>query len=233
MSTVEAALLVRSPAKGRAKRRLAADIGTTHAAALYRRFVPDMLASFEEASVEPVLCHHPPGDRGAIRRWLGPGHRLQGQRGRGHPMRLRHAFEDLFADGAGRVVVFASDVPDLPARLISRAVRALERTDAVLGPSADGGYYVIGFRRDRFVPGAFSGIDWSGERTFDQTAGIVRGAGRRLGILPGWRDVDTADDLVALVRRNRATAFRGSLTMRYLLQHPEVLASRTGDARDD
>ena len=233
MSTIEAALLVRSPAKGRVKRRLAAEIGTTHAAALYRRFVPDMLAAFEEASVEPVICHHPPGDGDAVRRWLGPGRRLLGQRGRDHPMRLRHAFEDLFADGAERVVAFASDVPDLPARLISRAGRALERTDAVLGPSADGGYYVIGFRRERFVPGAFRGIDWSGERTFDQTVEIVRGAGRRLGILPRWHDVDTADDLVALVRRNRATAFRGSLTMGYLRHHPEVLGSRTGDAWDD
>ena len=233
MSTIEAALLVRSPAKGRVKRRLAADIGTTHAAALYRRFVPDMLAAFDEASVEPVICHHPPGDGGAVRQWLGQSRRLLGQRGRDHPMRLRHAIEDLFADGAERVMVFASDVPDLPARLISRARRALERADAVLGPSADGGYYVIGFQRERFVPGAFRGIEWGGERTFDQTAEIVRGAGRRLDILPQWHDVDTADDLVALFRRNRATAFRGSLTMGYLRHHPEVLGSRVGDAWDD
>ncbi len=215
MSPTEHVLLVKSPARGAVKRRLAAGTGPVHATALYRAFVLDMLSAFEDASVTPVICHHPPGAAGAIRRWLGPRYRLRAQRGRDHPGRLMHAFEDLFRSGADRVLVFASDLPDLPARIIKQAARALDKSEAVLGPGADGGYYVIGFQRESFLPEAFVGLAWSTGRTFRQTVGKLRLAGRSLAFLPRWQDIDTPEDLAGLFRRNRRTAFRHSRTMEY------------------
>jgi hypothetical protein len=139
----------------------------------------------------------------------------------------------MFAMGADRAIIVASDSPDLPAKFLNRAIGALHQRDSVLGPAADGGYYLVGFRADTFVPEAFRDIDWSTERVFMQTAKKIKKAGRTIHVLPTWYDIDTAGDLAMLVRRNRSTAFRRSLTMEYLRNHPKLaqgLPEATNDA---
>ena len=223
MKPTEFVLLVRSPAAGRVKRRLAAGIGDGHAAALYKAFVADILETFFGARVVPTVCYHPPEAGATVRQWLGDRYPYLAQRGRDHPGRLRCAFEDLFARGIGKVVIVASDNPDLPGGILREARDALEKSEAVLGPTLDGGYYLIGFRREAFVPEAFSDIDWSTGRVFGQTMAIIQAAGRSLAVLPQWSDVDTPGDLLALASRGSASLFRGSLTIKYLRQHPEIL----------
>lgn len=225
-------LLVKHPAPGTVKRRLAAGIGKAHAAALYKAFVLDMLSSFEKASITPIICHHPPERADSIREWLGPRYRLLAQSGEDHPARLRHAFEDLFAEGAKNVIVFASDLPDLPVGIIKQAGRELKMAGSVIGPGADGGYYAIGFRRESFVPGAFEDIAWSTDRTLYQTVGALLEAGQRPALLPQWRDIDTPEDLAGLYDRNRRTAFRRSKTMEHLRPHFEAARRGKGVAAD-
>jgi len=225
-------LLVKNPAPGAVKSRLAAVTGDARAAGLYRLFVLDMLASFEKASVSPVICFHPPKAAAAIREWLGPRYHFLAQRGDDHPARLRHAFEDLFAEGAGKVIVFASDLPDLPAKIIKQAGRELKKAGTVIGPCADGGYYAIGFRRESFVPEAFEGIAWSTVETLYQTVGTLVLAGHRPALLPEWPDIDTPEDLVGLYERNRRTAFRSSRTMEHLRGIYGRKRRKGGDAAD-
>jgi len=223
MKPADFVLLVKRPSAGRVKRRLAEGIGACHAAALYRTFVADILATFDGARVVPTVCYHPPGAAAFFRLWLGKGRRYLAQRGRDHPDRLRRAFEDLFARGSERVVIVASDNPDLPGGILRKAREALGKNEAVIGPTLDGGYYLIGFRAEAFVPGAFFGIDWSTPRVFGQTIAKIRDAGRKVAVLPYWNDIDTVEDLRALASRGGAPAFRRSRTMEYLREHPEVL----------
>jgi uncharacterized protein len=233
MSRSDFVLLVKYPEPGAVKRRLASGTGPLHAAALYRAFVLDMLSAFDKASVTPVICHHPAGAANAVREWLGPRYRLLAQRGEDHPSRLRNAFEDMFAEGSDRVVIFASDLPDLPARILRQAGRALKKSGAVIGPCPDGGYYAIGFRRESFLPEAFRDIAWSTSETFHQTVGAMVLAGTGHAILPQWGDIDTPEDLVALHERNRRTSFRHSRTMESLraIYGPKKRAQ--GAATDD
>jgi rSAM/selenodomain-associated transferase 1 len=230
MKPTEILLLVRSPVEGRVKRRLAAGIGRSHAAALYGRFVLDMLSTFESIRKVPMICYHPPGSVRTIRGLVGPGLSLLAQRGGDHPGRLRCAFEDVFARGAERAIIVASDSPDIPAKFLTMAIGALDKNDSVLGPAEDGGYYLVGFCAKTFVPEAFKDIDWSTERAFGQTAGKIKRAGISLHVLPVWYDIDTARDLSALVRRNRSTAFRRSLTMEYLRNNPGLTQGAAKDA---
>ncbi len=230
MKPADFVLLVKNPVAGQVKRRLAAGIGEAHSAGLYRDFVLDLLATFDEASVLPTICYYPAEAGYAILDWLGPRYRYIAQRGRDHPDRLKCAFEDMFSKGAGRVVVMASDNPDLPAEFMVLASEALEHSDAILGPTSDGGYYLVGFRKETFVPDAFSGIDWSTERVGSQTAGKIREAGRSLAVLPAWHDVDTVQDLRTLAARAGGSSFRFSRTMDFLGRHPGLLAE--GNDRD-
>jgi rSAM/selenodomain-associated transferase 2/rSAM/selenodomain-associated transferase 1 len=127
-----------------------------------------------------------------------------GQRGASLGERMSHAFEDAFGLGYESVVMIGSDLPDLPARLVPEAFRALERhRDAVvLGPATDGGYYLVGVNRPQ--PALFDEIEWSTGRVLEQTLEVARRAGLRVTLLERWSDVDSEEDLRQLATRASA-----------------------------
>lgn len=229
MTAADFLLLVKEPSEGAVKRRLAASIGERYCAGLYRAFVEDLLSAFDSASILPTICYHPAWAGPALLAWLGPRYRYLAQRGADHPDSLRCAFEDMFAKGSEKVIILASDNPDLPARNLSLASEALELEDAVLGPASDGGYYLVGFRRGAFVPGAFRQLDWSTDQVFRQTTERVRLAGRSLALLPVWHDVDTVDDLRELARRGTSPDFARSRTMAYIHLNLDFIVAGHGE----
>lgn len=125
-------------------------------------------------------------------------HGLLRQRGRTLGARLEAAFKAAFEAGAERVVAIGIDSPSMPPHAIQNGFRQLQGCDCVLGPTLDGGYYLIGL--SRFCPHIFRGIDWAGASVYRDTVGIIRQ--RRLSFreLPVWYDVDTSEDLEFLVR---------------------------------
>ena len=96
------------------------------------------------------------------------------------------------------------------------AFKALDVNDIVIGPSADGGYYLIGFRHNSFLPEVFKGISWGTDTVLKDTLKILREKNYRAHILPELRDVDTIEDLKALYERNKDTAFANSRTMKFI-----------------
>jgi hypothetical protein len=78
---------------------------------------------------------------------------------------------------------------------IEEAFASLKEKDAVIGPSLDGGYYLIGFRDEKFSPQVFKGILWSTERVFEETMKILEREGLTIHTLKPLRDIDTIDDL--------------------------------------
>ena len=105
-------------------------------------------------------------------------------------VRLRQAFASAFRGGARRVVAFGADVPDLSPAILHQALAGLREHDVVLGPAADGGYYLIGMKRDR--PELFAGIDWGTERVCAQTRAAIGRLGLSVAELPTLSDVDRA-----------------------------------------
>jgi rSAM/selenodomain-associated transferase 1 len=120
------------------------------------------------------------------------------QRGSDLGERLTHVFEDVFRLGMDSVVVIGSDLPDLPPRLIRHALTALHGTGdhVVLGPAADGGYYLIAMNHPH--PALFRGIEWSTNAVLDQTLDAARASGVQVSLLDRWSDVDSAADLERL-----------------------------------
>jgi len=96
------------------------------------------------------------------------------------------------------VVLVGSDIPDLPLEFIEEAFTSLEEKDVVIGPSLDGGYYLIGFKDKKFSPQAFKGIPWSTERVFEETMKILKHEGLTVHALKPQRDIDTVEDLKSL-----------------------------------
>ncbi len=193
---------VRYPVAGEAKTRLIPRLGPEGAAKVYRLIAEEVAGEvrrFPRPDLIRVAFVEPPERLEEARGWLGKGFEFEPQARGDLGERLTDAFNWAFGKGAGRVVVIGTDCLDLRGNLLQEAFEALMQNDAVLGPALDGGYYLIGLSRP--LPEVFEGIPWSTEK-------VSRAALERLGrckatckLLPPLRDLDTPEDLDALLPR--------------------------------
>ena len=110
-------------------------------------------------------------------------------------------FSDLFAAGFGKVILVGSDLPTLPMSHLQQAMALTTPGTAVLGPSADGGYYLLGLAATGDgVPDLFTGIRWSTSAALDDTVAAAKKAGLQVTLVPPWYDVDDANGLTRLRR---------------------------------
>lgn len=209
-------LFVKYPEEGRVKQRLAADLATLSVAELYRNFVLDLLATLGTLRVPMHIFYYPESRVHECVEWLGKKHAYLPQIGTDLGERMQQAFIQTFLQGFRRVVLLGSDVPDLPAKIIRKAFLLLTRRDTVLGPCPDGGYYLIGFRNQAFTPEIFRDMQWSTAGVFRETMKRLVDAGRSIALVPEWSDVDTLEDLQALVARAKTSPFRASRTLSLL-----------------
>lgn len=190
-------VFVKYPEENTVKTRLARDIGARRAAGISRLMAMDAVDAAAKAGREVVIAFSPDDRADAFREWLG-GELLYEPQGDGDiGARMRRSFESAFAGGVANAVLVGSDIPDLSSGIIDRAFALLGAHDAVLGPSTDGGYYLIGFTRGGFLSSVFEDIRWSTATVAERTMERFRASGRKYATLPGLRDIDTADDLAA------------------------------------
>jgi rSAM/selenodomain-associated transferase 1 len=224
-------LFVKAPLPGRVKSRLAAVTGQVHAVNLYKNFVLDILEMLEKTGYRVRIFFYPSGAGSEVAEWLGTNREYMPQSGNDLGERMERAFAGVFSEGFSRAVLVGSDIPDLKATLVREAFLSLERSDAVLGPAADGGYYLIGFNRNSFFPRPFHGIEWSTPSVFQDTLGILRSASCRVHLLAEWEDIDSLAALKSFAERNDLPEFRSSRTMQYLGRYrDDLLACFPGNA---
>ncbi len=199
-------VMARSPSGGRApKTRLAAVFpDEADRRRLYAAFLTDVVSACRTVEGAALRIAYTPdgGPHGFAPAGI-DADELMPQRGAGLGERERGIFEDLFRDGFSPVVVVGSDLPALPPARIREALARLatERGTVVLGPSTDGGYYLIGLAHPRAgdpLPDLFTGIRWSSAWTRADTEAAAERCGLRVELLDSWRDVDDAADLAAL-----------------------------------
>lgn len=186
---------VRAPQAGRVKTRLAATLGAEGALRVYRRLAEHTVREARAVDAELRIHFTPAAQEQEVRAWLGDGPRYLAQAGGDLGARMEAAFRAAFRDGAERVVIVGSDLPDLSAALLRRAFGALDEHLAVLGPARDGGYYLLGVRM--MIPGVFDDVPWSTDAVLARTLERMRAAGVEPALLPTLADVDEAQDLPA------------------------------------
>jgi rSAM/selenodomain-associated transferase 1 len=191
-------IVAKAPAAGVTKTRLVPPLSADDAAALYAGFLLDCVGVGLELGWERVSVVHPHGARPALARLLPPQVCLLEQPGRGLANALSHGFSTHLAEGFVNVVLIGSDNPTLPPSLVHAASATLDAHDLTIGPTADGGYYLIGMREAHL--GDFDAIDWSTPRVFQQTLDRAHRLGLSVGAVPEWYDVDEPADLERLQR---------------------------------
>jgi rSAM/selenodomain-associated transferase 1 len=196
--TVAVAIMAKAPWPGTVKTRLCPPLLATEAAALYRCFLLDKIRAVGALTgAQPVIAYTPDDARTEFD-VLDPSFTLVPQRGPDLGARLHGILTHLLAAGHAGAMAVDSDTPTLPARFLQQAVDCLTRPgpDVVLGPTEDGGYYLIGIRRPHRE--LFDAMPWSTPEVLEVTLRRAAAAGLRAACLPSWFDVDTPDDLERL-----------------------------------
>ncbi len=193
---VEIIIMTKYPTPGGVKTRLIGSLSPESAADLYERCIRltfNVAAPLMGDQTRVVVAGAP--DDADFSRLLPPGFECRPQGEGDLGARIGRAMNRAFAGGASRAIVIGCDCPDLQTSTLQDALGALEAPDAaVIGPAADGGYYLLGIRRP--VPGLFEGIDWSTERVCSQTVERFHDGGCHVHTLPRLSDLDEPEDLV-------------------------------------
>jgi rSAM/selenodomain-associated transferase 1 len=190
------AVMAKVPGAAPVKSRLHAALTEVRATELYRCFLLDRLdALVAVPGIAPVVAFTPPEARARMATLAPPGVRLLAQEGGDLTERLTRLFDRLLGEGHPAALAMDSDSPTLPMAYVATAARALadDEADVVIGPSDDGGYYLIGLREPR--PVLFEDVPWSTAQVLAVTLARARGLGLRVRLLPAWFDVDTEADL--------------------------------------
>jgi rSAM/selenodomain-associated transferase 1 len=113
--------------------------------------------------------------------------------------RMSDAFRQAFEAGAEKVVIMGSDCPEITGEIIDAAFNLLAANNVVIGPTFDGGYYLLGM--NQYYPGLFDNVEWSTENVFPTTIEICANAGLSVGLLPQLSDIDHEEDWLGYQRR--------------------------------
>ena len=193
-------LFLKYPKPGEIKTRLTVTLGDDLGYQLYLCFLKDIAAMTHQVNAQTVIVYSGPANASFPDF---PGIQCIEQRGSDIGQRMFFAMQDVFAQGFERLVLMGSDIPDLQAGLINDAFEILRSVDIVLGPSTDGGYYLVGVNRNSLSRSMFSGIPWSTARVFSETLKRIAEAELASAELQPWSDIDDFDDLKQFYERNR------------------------------
>jgi rSAM/selenodomain-associated transferase 1 len=195
-------IFAREPVPGRVKTRLANDVGIEASAALYALMLRHTIKEVVSRNYDIVIYKTPESSEIFFNQIL-PSAVVSNQTEGDLGERMSGAFRSEFARGYRRICIIGTDCPDLSSSDIVQAFDLLGHFELVLGPSRDGGYYLIGlsgFHHDLFV-----GIAWSTDRVLLGTIGIARSLGIDYHCLAFRADIDDFADLKKYMSKNPET----------------------------
>ena len=185
----------RNPVPGKTKTRLIPDLGPVGAADVHRRLAENIIERVRIISsqefIDLEVCFTG-GDIGEMMTWLGSDLAYAEQEEGDLGARMFSAIKRSLAEGGGKVVLIGTDIPGQISDHIKRAFNVLDEKDIVIGPAADGGYWLVGMKSPCNI---FDGIAWGKDTVLGQTLEIAEQKGLSVSLLAPMNDIDTVDDL--------------------------------------
>ena len=190
-------IFAKAPVPGQVKTRLQPHLSPEECANLHAFFIIDTINIAKRAEEAETFLFCYPGTENHFFQKVSKDFdiKLMSQKGNDLGERMEHAIKSSISKGYNKVVIIGSDSPDLPVEYIQNGFKRLDTSDMVIGPSADGGYYLIGGTKELPV---FDGIQWSGCQVFNMTVEKAKERGLTVSILDEWYDIDTVEDLQRL-----------------------------------
>lgn len=190
-------IFAKAPEAGRVKTRLLPFLSPEEAASLHEAFILDILSSTAGLPLQRAMACTPSPDHPFFRQCpTAPPLLFLEQKGEQLGERMNHAMAWGFSMGFEKILLIGSDTPTLPERFIQEGIDRLDSHPWVIGPSLDGGYYLIGSKAP--LPALFKGIRWGTDEVLPKTLEKLDGQKIPYHLLPFWYDIDHPKDLVFL-----------------------------------
>lgn len=192
-------LMTRIPVPGKTKTRLMEVLSPEECAMLHECFLKDIFAALELLDdVDIYVSHTTEGDIDILKTIVPRGIEFLPQKGEKLGERMHNAISEVLQREYSRVILIGSDIPGLQPCDISEAFETLEESDIVLGPTLDGGYYLVGMKS----PSAQifdDSLKWGNKTVLEGTLDIANKLGLETGLAAKYRDIDTRDDLECFI----------------------------------
>lgn len=214
-------IMAKVPISGNVKTRLQDALTPEKCAELAAAFLKDTFNKAKSVCENTIIAFFPPSEKNKLVEILSDETFFIEQTGENLGERMFNAFEFAFSQKTDSVVMIGTDSPTFPADFIEQAFEFLElETDAVLGKTEDGGFYLIGLR---VLPTEiFENVHWSSAETFEQVYQNIMRLNLHLREVPSWYDVDKKQDFECLkkeLRQNMNSRKRASQTFEWIAKN--------------
>jgi hypothetical protein len=221
------AIMAKAPRPGAVKTRLTPGLPPQVVTAFYRCLLDDTLTLARSLGALEIAIMCPEADVDALALLAGPGVRVVAQRGEGLAAGLTSVFAHFAKGSQRRIIAFNSDSPHLPSAILEDAFAALATHDIVVGPTYDGGYYLVGAKNSH--PALFTDDGMGTGSALEQLLGRTRVLELSVSCLDPFYDIDVVEDLFRLAAELERAPDRAPRTAVWLRDWGETLTRlRTG-----
>lgn len=187
-------IFMKYPRPGAVKTRLQPEISPDGSYRLFRAMCEDLVANLGDSEQFDLQIHFwPPESASQMRDWLGEHLAFVPQISGNLGEKMNVTIANSLADGYRKVAIIGSDLPTLDAARINLAFNNLDSSDAVFGPTNDGGYYLVGMHQP--LPALFENIPWSTDLVYAKTMEVANSNHISVALLPQESDIDTIQEV--------------------------------------
>ncbi len=200
-------IFLRYPKKGKVKTRLASTIGNTKATKIYKIIAENTVDEIKRIqNCNKYIFYSVEDEKDLIKQWLGKRFFYSHQEGTDLGERMKNAFAKVFGHGAEKVIIVGTDIPELNSAIINKTIIDLEKFDTVIGPSDDGGYYLLGIKKINNK--LFENIEYSTDKVFNETINKIAKSAMSYELLKNLDDIDTEEDLFNWLNKTKNNLLR-------------------------
>ena len=220
-------IMAKAPRPGAVKTRLTPSLPLQAVTAFYRCLLGDTLALARSLGGVEIAIMCPDADVNELARLAGHGARVVAQKGKGLAAGLTSVFAHFAEGHQRRIIAFNSDSPHLPCSVLEGAFETLAAHDAVVGPTYDGGYYLVGAKASH--PTLFTGDGMGTSSALERLLSRARVLELSVGFADPFYDIDVADDLIRLAAELQRAPARAPRTAVWLKEWGDAVTQlRTG-----
>jgi rSAM/selenodomain-associated transferase 1 len=215
-------IMAKAPKAGRVKTRLSQSLPSLAVTALYRCLLEDTVALAKGLTSVDVAVMCPESDEEELLQLLSNSVPIVAQKGEGLAAGLTSVFRHFTTSGQNHVIAFNSDSPHLAPAVLERAFEILARHDVVIGPTHDGGYYLVGAKAAH--PSLFEGDGMGTGSALERLLTRVKVLELTAGCAEPFYDIDVADDLIRLARELRLAPAKAPRTASWVNEWQQEVA---------
>ena len=215
-------IMAKAPKPGMVKTRLSQSLPSPAVTTLYRCLLEDTIALAKSLTTIQVAVMCPESDKEELAKLLGNAVQIVAQNGEGLAAGLTSVFRHFTAPGGQHVIAFNSDSPHLPPSVLRNAFEILATHDVVIGPTHDGGYYLVGAKAAH--PSLFEGDGMGTTTALDRLLMRTNSLKLSTGFTEPFYDIDVAEDLMQIARELRLAPARAPRTAAWLAEWEQAVA---------